>query len=975
LTLGAPLKALASHESALKLDPDHPAALLGAAEALTASAGAYIAEGALAAAAGELGRAAELAGRCAAKNGALVSAWKQLGDVLLLARNAPPEAGENGGGSGAAVAAWRGRVTAVQRARRAYLKALHLRPSSAPAWHDVACAFYHESQLQRAHSAAANAGATAPPAALRTAAEACLRGALRLDPSSAELWAALGVTCTDRTAAEYCLSRSLQLEPRESSAWVALARLYIDAGERSLAERCLQQGRSQDPAVATIWEAMAALAALGDGPAAARERADFNEHAVGLGAGAEGLLGYAQAALAGGKTAAGAGDAYAAACRAATLDPLNPAALNVWGLACEAKSDAVGAVKAYKTALELLPGALGAELSQRHPAATPAGLSVETALKINLARALVSAGQPGEAVDLYGELEFEGVLESQAPALLAYAVARAATGDASGAGYSASAALEAAGDDGPTVAAAGRVLAMLAVAEGRPGDVLGVLRSNLPRLSETKTPADDVKELWRAAMAAAAVAGSGADEVAAEARRWAAAADQEDADFFAELQTLAGTAAAVAGGADAPRATLSAHSKALHLSPWSAEARSALADATSDATQGYAPAVLRLLRCGGALGPAALATAAAALLDRGIAAWERAAREQARALSHAIHERPTDGQRWYLAALVAAQVAAAEPTAAAHKTALSLATCALALTNDIQMQAKLLICVSEGRLRSREPETRTQALAAAQEAVQRAPASTEALRQVARCHWPAGDVQKAQAFFTRAMEAAAAGGDAAAGAISAMELAACLEAGGRGRDAAEVLAEEAARLQAADAAAPPPALRAAAAQRQGMVQQVLLQRALALARLGDLDAAKAAADAATPVEESAARGLGLVAAGAVRLQQALAVGADSESGAALIGESRRLLSEALQKGQDSVVSRALLARLEAAGTMRKKEERVAAHAAEALRLADRPAPAPLVELLGRLQGSKTMCAKALHSEPWRAGWWAGLQQV
>ena len=49
------------------------------------------------------------------------------------------------------------------------------------------------------------------------------------------------------------------------------------------------------------------------------------------------------------------GAVYAAARKAADLQPLNPAALNTLGLACEARGDFAGAVRAYQAALQLLP--------------------------------------------------------------------------------------------------------------------------------------------------------------------------------------------------------------------------------------------------------------------------------------------------------------------------------------------------------------------------------------------------------------------------------------------------------------------------------------------------------------------------------------------------------------------------------------------------------------------------------------------
>jgi len=413
LALGEPSKALECHEKALAADAEHPAALLGAAEALATTAAGNIRLGALVSASKDLEKAADYAVRCTSRHGTLSSAWKRLGDVLLLHRYAPPLVSatpvavadlnvvetNSSAASSAVLNSWRGRMDCVCRARRIYAKALHLSPWTPNAWLDTASTFYHEQQLRRAHPSL-NAAATSRN--FSEAAEILLRGALRLDPSAPELWLALGVAATDPGTREYALSRCLQLDPRSTPAWVALARLYIDAGERDLAERCLQQGRSQDPTVASIWEAMAAVTLLspGDTAMSLKESRELAEHAVGLCSGAEGLGIFAEAGLTSAK-GGGDGAVFTAARRAAALMPLNPAAQNAWGLACEVKGDFIGAVTAFRTALSLLEeqnleidnsgdySSLGVEsLIAQHPLETRGGVAIREAVKLNLARVL-----------------------------------------------------------------------------------------------------------------------------------------------------------------------------------------------------------------------------------------------------------------------------------------------------------------------------------------------------------------------------------------------------------------------------------------------------------------------------------------------------------------------------------------------------------------------------------------------------------
>ena len=81
------------------------------------------------------------------------------------------------------------------------------------------------------------------------------------------------------------------------------------------------------------------------------DKADFYEHAVKLGAGPEALAGFAEGAVGVGR--AGSGGVYAAARRIVQAQPYSPAAYNVLGLACEARSDFEGAVKAYTDGLDV----------------------------------------------------------------------------------------------------------------------------------------------------------------------------------------------------------------------------------------------------------------------------------------------------------------------------------------------------------------------------------------------------------------------------------------------------------------------------------------------------------------------------------------------------------------------------------------------------------------------------------------------
>ena len=87
-------------------------------------------------------------------------------------------------------------------------------------------------------------------------------GGVRLDPSSAPLWAGLGSCATCPKHQEYAFTRSLQLDPKSAHTWAALGRLYMECGARHLADTCFTQARSQEPADPATWAAMGALAGL-----------------------------------------------------------------------------------------------------------------------------------------------------------------------------------------------------------------------------------------------------------------------------------------------------------------------------------------------------------------------------------------------------------------------------------------------------------------------------------------------------------------------------------------------------------------------------------------------------------------------------------------------------------------------------------------------------------------------------------------
>lgn len=992
LALGQPTAALASYEAALNLDPAHAPALLGASESLIVLAGINIKDGALAAAASQLEMASERAMACAQGNPTLVAVWKQLGDALLLQRETKQVDDKGQKSSINGLVECRTRVVAASR--RAYVNALRLSPNVASSWYDVSSTFYHEAQLQRMAVESFHKGLVDRCA---DRAEQLLRGALRLEPSSSTLWTALGITARNYSVQEYALSRSLQLDPRESSTWVALARLYIETGEFDLARKCLQHGRSHDPTAASIWEAMAALESRQHFGEPAEQVREFSEHAVGLGVGPEGLLLYAQTAIAGGHGAEG--PVYVAARKAVALDSLNPAAWNLLGLACEAKGDLQGAVTAFRHALSLLDdiladrSALGtapeekynygySNSSRVHPTMTTRGVALRSAVMLNLGRALVGAEMAKEATAVFTEVEEAGALDGQG--LLWCAVAKAACGDLQAARYAVDRALNYTETDGSLKLAAMEVQLRLELLANPSADVLALLRRRLGDVQHSIDQGDvDVGRLFEISMAMAAMNKPSESLVMGKILSFAAgyAASTGKLDTLGRLNVLNAAAGIMHDGTE-PTQCIRKCVKALHICPWSRDARVVLAATIADVSQAMTPSVLDFLppslTASGdepELLVAALESRTEAVLGRPAIVSGRLAANEVVIVAKGIRSDPTDARRWYLASLLTTQIAMASQRKQDYSRALTWCRSALEMRGTTRQQrARLLICISEILLRIGSSDNDLQtALDSASKAFEESPPSdvrvlADAFRQLARCHWTVGrDWKAAESFYRKAMDMC--GSEYAVHrTLATLELAQLLESNKDGKNAARVMNEQASFLASRRQAKADDSITI-----NSLLQMVLLVQSLVLLRSGNVEDARAAVKEANAIDDPG-QPLALLVQGAVALQQALSIPADAEARSGLLGEARRVLSEAIQAHHaDGTVPRALLAVVEYAGTNRKKAEKIVAHASKAIDLSERPVPGQLLMLLAEVSASRTACARAVHVAPWEKSWWHGLR--
>ncbi|GAX80151.1 hypothetical protein CEUSTIGMA_g7589.t1 [Chlamydomonas eustigma] len=498
--LGSPPHITAAcYQRALHLSPGHPVALLGGAEAWLAAAQVHAHAGAAGLAAVDLESAESMAIECANKYGNLTAAWKVLGDVLMqhvsvtplpvLTRIRATDTSSRSSHAAAAAAAadeaMRARGAAVRRAKVAYCKALHLNPTQALCWGDVASAMYHDAQLDSSthrHDQQGNAPSSAPAhnhhlqvdpvnefsvPRRGSIALKMVQGGLRLEPSSDWLWALAGQVAgqvesshhdkeTGWGVREYCWIRALQLNPKRATTWAALSRMYALHEAGALAQQCLDHARSHEPTMVAVWEAMGYLSSAASkvpGDHGYESMMDSHAHAVGLGGGLESRIFFCAGSIKSGTGADGA--VLSAAYQSALQLPTLPAAHNALGLALEARHPISGggmqqAVLEYDTALTLLTQtqAYHTGCKQHYPdthqgigptstalvgpashSQVPAASAI--AVRVNLARALAKLGEEGggaayqgaasRAVSLFQQLAAEGAMQQDPAAWLAYA--------------------------------------------------------------------------------------------------------------------------------------------------------------------------------------------------------------------------------------------------------------------------------------------------------------------------------------------------------------------------------------------------------------------------------------------------------------------------------------------------------------------------------------------------------------------------
>lgn len=560
-------------------------------------------------------------------------------------------------------------------------------------------------------------------------------------------------------------------------------------------QECYDNARAQDPKLAAIWEAMAAFTALPTAHAAEGdlppllESTELYKHALGLGGGAEADLGFAYGALR--SPGFPQALAYAAAHRAAPMQPLNPVVYHTLALVLENAGASASASRLLRVAAGLLeragPGLTGAQLAcapillpphDASGAGLARGAALTRAVQLDLARSMVKAGDYEGGVEVYSGLDAGGALGAHAMA--AYALALLSAGQAERAHGVMVRAVE--GASSVLEAAKASLMLVRGTAQASGARAAGETAHALAAtLRVHASPPCDEAPLWLAVLAAAATEGD-APTLAGAQDALAALLPELPAEEAADV-ALAGCATA-----KTTRCALRCALRAVHLCPWSPVHRSVAVRIAAGGAA--APTAGRLLVApqpaqalpvpvvsaaepapsegteGGYLGSddwqgsgasaAAIASRGAALPDGEAAAAEPSLRRAVRGAYARVHAAPAALAPWYQLALLLTQRAMLSPAPAqdSHASVSAAAACAhaLALLDRLKRRGAephaTAVRVHLLLARSVADITGAHAMPCAQGALAAGaggPLAGACYRQVAACHLAAGGASAAAA--------------------------------------------------------------------------------------------------------------------------------------------------------------------------------------------------------------------------------------
>ncbi|KAJ8643682.1 hypothetical protein MRB53_005430 [Persea americana] len=404
LMLGSFRKGIEQFRRALEIEPHNVAAHYGLASGLLGLSKDCMNSGAFGWGASLLEEASDIAKASTCLAGNVSSSWKLHGDVQIAYSKCYPwedegEMIENDESFRETVCSWRRkRLSAAISASRSYQRALHLTPWQASIYTDIAISLDLIFHLEER--------TVSDPDAWQLPEKMSL-GGLVLQGDNNEFWVVLGCLSNHNALKQHAFIRGLQLDVSLAVAWAYLGQLYRKEDDMLLSRQAFDHARSIDPSLALPWAGMSVdTHAGGSTPNEAYESClravqilPLPEFQVGLG-----------------KLAAVSGhllspQVFGALRQAAQRAPQYPESHNLYGLACEARSDYQAAIAAYQKARCAIR-----VFSRITPSSHIADISA------NLARSLCRAGNALDAAHACEDLKKQGLLDTKGLQIYALAL-------------------------------------------------------------------------------------------------------------------------------------------------------------------------------------------------------------------------------------------------------------------------------------------------------------------------------------------------------------------------------------------------------------------------------------------------------------------------------------------------------------------------------------------------------------------------
>lgn len=396
MMLGSFRKGIEQFRQALDISPENLSAYYGLSSGLLGLAKECINTGAFTWAASLLEEASKVANESTQLTGNVSSLWKMYGDIQIAYATCFPWMIDDQNSEleadafKSSVHSWSETChAAVESARISYQKALRLAPWQANIYADIAMSLDLRSKLIKISTYKSDSWQLPEKMAL---------GALLLEGHNYEFWVALGCLSDNHALKQHCLIRALQLDVSLAVAWAYLGKVYRKVADKQLTKQAFDSARSIDPSLAFPWAGMSAdYCARED---AAEDAFEGCWRAVQTLPLPEFQIGLAMLALPSGHSSSS--QVFGAICQAVQRAPYYPESHNFKGLICEARLDYQSAAASYRLARFAI-----------NSFSTTVPESSVRDVTINLARALLKAGNALEAARECEAVKTQGTLDAE----------------------------------------------------------------------------------------------------------------------------------------------------------------------------------------------------------------------------------------------------------------------------------------------------------------------------------------------------------------------------------------------------------------------------------------------------------------------------------------------------------------------------------------------------------------------------------